>query len=292
MQKFYAFLEGASKDESTGVQEINLLDAPALNGLGFAIFWTVNEFDGARRMTNISEINGFALDLDQGTKDEQMALIKRGLFPSWIIDSKRGYHVYFLFKEPMKVSFSEDLRKQYRAVLQNRLGPFYNADQCAMDLTRMLRVPYFLHQKNPRDPFMVKPIQENDVRYTWQQIESFYEDRNKRESWSVNIKAAKREIKLRKSDKLFDDIYNMNAMEGLERLSGHSAVNNETFSFKPNHNGTNQIYVNGKSTGCWIDRDNRIGSLDKGGPTVWQWLYWYQGNHKRVYQTMKEVFGV
>lgn len=44
----------------------------------------------------------------------------------------------------------------------------------------------------------------------------------------------------------------------LLEISGSSWVNGEVIDFVRNHNGTEQIIINGRSTGAWIDHNGKI----------------------------------
>lgn len=268
------------------------LTAKAANERGLGIFWTVHEFEGRRLKENLTQLNGFAVDIDGENKPEKLEKLKRGLVPSLLIETKSGFHAYWFFHEPLVVKYSEALEERYRAVMVKRLLPFYGADTNARDLCRILRVPYFLHQKDPKDPFMIQCVHDLPVRYTWEQFEVFYPDVEAEKFHDENVAQAKRVLQIPKSGELFDKIYRLDCQAALEALSGHAGVNGETFSFKKTNGGNYNILVNGKGTSCWIDKNKRIGSTDKGGPTIWQWLYWYQRDHKKVYEIVKEVFGL
>jgi putative DNA primase/helicase len=82
-----------------------------------------------------------------------------------------------------------------------------------------------------------------------------------------------------------------NSIEHLKKLSGKPEVRNQMFDFKSNINGTWQIIVDGKVTGCWIDSQGYIGSYDKGGPTVVQWLQWY-GHTKLNAMVILKKYGI
>jgi len=75
----------------------------------------------------------------------------------------------------------------------------------------------------------------------------------------------------------------------LEKLSGTSHVRFERFTFRRNGNGTEQIFVNNKSTGCWIDSNNKIGSYSKGGPDVTNWLMYYGYSFKESMKIINQL---
>lgn len=267
-------------------------DARSWNRRGYGIFWTIQEFSEERKKEKLSQLNGFAIDIDTENKIQAQGSIKRGLLPSILIETKNGYHVYWLFKEPIEVNYSQDLEIEYKAIVVNRLIPFYGGDKNAADLCRLLRAPYFEHLKNPNEPFMVRPLFETEARYEWSQIEKFYPDELANKFLGEQEREAIRTLKLKTGGKdYFAKIYAMDCKKALEQLSGHPSVSGERYSFRANTSGTQNILVDGKGTSCWVDCSGKIGSLDKGGPTIWQWLYWYCRDHKQVFKTMKGVFG-
>lgn len=288
MQQFYVMKENGGG----GALPVKSLEAKAYNSASrkMGVFWCLHEFDGPRQKQNITRLNGFAVDIDTGSKKESLEIIKRGLWPTWLIETKGGYHVYWLFKEPLEVTYSEELDNRYAHTMMNRIIPFYAADPKAKDLARLLRVPYFMHWKDPNNPFMIIPVDENPVSYTWEQIENFYPDALGQKRLVDSVTTAKRNLRLPNGDDFFDRVYRTDCKQALEVLSGSVHVNGDVYSFRPTAGGCQNILSNGKGTSCWIDREGRIGSLDKGGPTFFQWLFWYHGDYKKVYQITKEVF--
>src|SRR3954454_14282930 len=107
--------------------------AAEYNARGYGIFQTVNEFQGPRRIQNLTRINAWAVDMDDGTKAEQLARIKRGLVPTMVIETKRGYQVYWAAKGAKP--------EHWNAIVAARLVPYYGADTRARDLARILRMP-------------------------------------------------------------------------------------------------------------------------------------------------------
>lgn len=289
MRTLYAMKEGGG----AAIEIENILEAPSYNEKGYGIFWAIHEFSGARKKENLTQLNGFAIDIDEGTKQEQLALIKRGLYPTWLIESKRGFHIYWLFHTPLECIFNKPLEQEYRAIMLNRIIPFYNADKNAADIPRLLRAPYFFHLKDPNDKFLVFVKEENPVTYSWHQIVCFYPDIESEKTQNLHQKQAAKILNLPKGGKdYFNTIYQLNCKDALMLLSGHKTVNSDVYSFKQNTSGSIQILVNGKSTSCWVDKDGKIGSFDKGGPTIWQWLFWYLKDHKKVHAVIKEVLHV
>jgi hypothetical protein len=279
-RSYYAIHD--SDPEERGALEIPSYGLQDMNDLGFGIFWTVNEFNGPRRKESLVRINSWAVDLDSGTKLEQWKRIKKGLLPSLVVETKRGFHVYFNAKDGTPERWNE--------ILSDRLVPYYQADENAKDLCRILRVPGYYHRKDPSEPFLVKTVFESQVSYREEDLLHFYPPA-----------AAKRMERLEKADlfreaggvgssDFWERVYEMDCMLALSRLSGSPWVNYETYEFKRVSSGNFNIYVNGKGTSCWIDHDRRIGSHSCGGPSVSQWLRWYGHDYRTIYRILNDLF--
>jgi len=267
--------------KSHPVQRIHPDQAAEWNARGFGIFQTVNDFRGPRQIANLIKINAWAVDMDAGTKSEMLARIQSGLIPTMVIETKRGYQAYWAAKDAKP--------EHWNAIVLDRLVPFYDADPKARDLTRILRVPGYLHQKDPANPFLVRKVWEYPVRYTEMQMAGFYPSTRKPE---LDAKRAHAEVRKQTpvAGSFWDRVWHLDCEEALSRLSGHVYVGGEVYSFRRNTSGTKNIFVNDQGTSCWIDRNGRIGSLDSGGPTIFQWLKWFHKDGKRVVTMIQEVF--
>ena len=267
-----------------GVQEITKIeDLEKKNKNKFGIFWTVNEIERGkpRKKEFLKKINAIAFEVDTGTKDEQIKRIADHLYPSLIVETKRGYHSYFFVND-----FEPD-PDEYRNFILDRVAHFYNADINAADATRILRVPTFYHWKDSEDPFLIRVehLNENTI-YSKRQLQKYFPLKPKKE---IEVrKNFESELKFQKDDNLFLRIYNRNQGDLLQKLSGTEATGMEKITFKRNSNGNHAILINNKSTSCWIDQKGTIGSTDGGGPTVWQWVNWYHKDHKKTHSLLKK----
>jgi len=264
----------------SGAKRINRKDAEAWNKKGFGIFQTVQQFSKTRRIENLISINAWAVDIDDGTKEQMLSKIKIGLTPTLVVETKRGYQVYWKAKNATV--------ENWKNILTHRLVPFYGADKRAKDLARLLRVPGYFHLKDPCDPFLVRKVWEHFVQYSEAEIMRYYPDRMTKTIQEKAHRKAKRETPM--SGSFWDRVWNLNCEYALSYLSGTEYVGCETYEFKTNGSGTKNIYVNGKSTSCWIDLEGRIGSCDGGGPTLFQWLNWFHKNPKQVIEIIKKEF--
>lgn len=265
---------------------------------GFGIFMTVNDFGGQpRRKENLRRVLAWPVDIDTGTKQEQHDRLQRSpLIPSMIVETKRGYQAWWIAKDGTP--------EHWNAIVLERLVPFFGADANARDLCRILRVPGFLHLKDPADPFLIREVHRTNVAYTERQMAAAFR-------WVPDVKSIKaaEDDKQRKAasesrararaaalssgqltESLWDAIYALDCEEGLRRLSGHSVVSGEQFTLKRVQNGNLNIYVNGKLTSAFVDKDKRIGSSSKGGPTLIQWVMWYGADYKTAIAVLKDLF--
>lgn len=145
-----------------GYFEISPFDQQKYNEKGYGIFWTVNEYNGNREIKNVTKINYWLCDIDDGTKEEQMKKIKKlPLKPSLIIETKRGYHCYWKAKDATVDNYKK---------ITKRLINILNGDPHCTDPVRLFRVPYNYHQKDKSNPFYVIDIEENKKEYTEKQM--------------------------------------------------------------------------------------------------------------------------
>lgn len=268
-------------EKPNGVMPIHPSEAFSWNARGCGIFWTVNEFNGPRRIENLTRIRAWAVDLDEGSKQEQWERLQRGLIPSRIVETKRGFQAYWRAKDARP--------EHWNAIVLDRLVPFYGADKNARDLARILRVPGFLHLKNPSEPFKVIDAHLLDVSYSEQQMAEAYPLPEKAKLDRRAHEEQRKELKTEGST-FWDRVWALDCRAGLERLSGSGAVGGERYTFKHNRSGTWNILVDGKGTSCWVDLNGRIGSLSHGGPSLYSWLRWFKHSPKECAEILKREF--
>lgn len=267
------------QDYSRGCIEIkSAQEAEAWNKEQWGIFWTVNSFNGPRKNENLKKIISWSVDIDEGTKESQKEKIKKFPQPSLVIETKRGYQVYYN---------AEDATVENYGIIQSRLVEVFGGDPKAKDIARVLRVPGYLHWKDPKNPFAIRLSFFSEKTYSEKTMLDFFKVKKEKPGLKEKVK---KELSFIKNNDLFERIYSMDCEQALLRLSGHPVVGCEVFTFKRVSSGNLNILVNGKSTSCFIDKDKRIGSFDKGGPVIWSWINWYHKDHKKTYQFMREYF--
>lgn len=253
------------------------------NAEGFGIFWTVQKFKthNIRRMDHLDKILSWAVDIDIGLKSDQSKLIAKYPEPSMVVESKRGFHIYY--------NAVDAVPDNYKIIQNEYLIPAFGGDDNAKDLSRILRVPNFYHLKNANDPYLVKLVFESKAKYTEDQIKKFFKPKEKNKEYKEKTNL-RRILKFQSDQGLFERIWSMDCEYALSVLSGTDAVGGEVYTFHRVSRGNLNIRVNGKSSSCFIDSEKKIGSSDGGGPTVWQWLFWFHKDHKVVYKLMKQYF--
>lgn len=136
--------------------ELETVDVEMAKDAGYGVYFCPNEMGqgrnaaGHRRFReNVERRTCLFVDLDDGTKDEQLARLKSYRpFPSAVVESGRGYHAYwFLAEDP-----GPELWDLKEARLIRDLG----GDPAAKDPSRLLRVPGSWHSKDGSDPFKVR----------------------------------------------------------------------------------------------------------------------------------------
>lgn len=141
-----------------GAFEVNENELEEYNNLGYGCFWTLNDFEGRRKAQNITKINFWIADIDDGTKEEQMERINSlVLKPSMIVESKKGYHCYWEAENATLENYTEITK----GIIQK-----LKADPHCKDPVRLLRMPYYYHVKDMENPYLIEVVYENGKKYT------------------------------------------------------------------------------------------------------------------------------
>ena len=130
--QIWALPEGTTDGRSPVRINLNA-SGEVLNKQGWGIFHTVNSFVGPRQKKNLVRVNSWFVEIDDGTKPEMLKKIRSGLKPTMVVESKRGYHVYFAC---LDTDF-ELCKKTWDEIMKKRLIPFYGGDKKAADICRL-----------------------------------------------------------------------------------------------------------------------------------------------------------
>jgi len=141
-----------------------------LNEQGYNIYFVVNS--GGTKQDEINKINAFYIDCDCGKDDNKKycdletvnqykkSVLKRvqefGLAPSFIVDTRNGYHVYWLVNNANVEEFQE---------VQNKLIHFFNSDKRVNTPERIMRLPNFYWTKYINNQYLCTVYQYNNIRY-------------------------------------------------------------------------------------------------------------------------------
>lgn len=118
-----------------------------LNENGYEAYFTVNGFENTSnaKLENCTSLNSFFVDID-GRKDlKELEDIKKKLDPTFILETKNGYHIYWLLDEPIYKSemiideWSASIIKWER--IEQAIVFDLKADTGVKDIPRILRIP-------------------------------------------------------------------------------------------------------------------------------------------------------
>lgn len=180
---------------------------PAKQVEGYGIFYSVNGFtqsgNGLKRtLQSLTTVNAFYVDIDypkeirglinesdpdslrelyifkRDTLESLSELSMEGMGPSYIIETKNGYHAIWCLEAPIVYADLPDQKKMnlqagYVRIEQAIIRRF-NGDSNAHDLTRVLRLPNTWHIKNPKHPFLTKIVSATGNVFTYKQIKDFF----------------------------------------------------------------------------------------------------------------------
>lgn len=121
-----------------------------LNTNGYEAYFTVNGFgnfatDGDCKREHLTNLNAFFVDID-GRKDiAELEAIRAKLEPTFILETMRGYHIYWsldevIYKDEIEETAWNDTITKWEAVEQ-ALVTTLKADKAVKDAPRILRIP-------------------------------------------------------------------------------------------------------------------------------------------------------
>lgn len=258
----------------------------AYNKKWAGIFFSINSMKPWERdKASVTKVNARACEVDNLSKEDQLKLISVApIAPSLIIESNKSFHMYWFAKDGTIDNWTK---------ICWWLRNFFGGDPAiASDISRVLRVPGYNHMKDFNKPFMCSIVDWNWNYYTEEEMLKAYPDTETLAE--KEAKAIKKEQQLKQAiwnDDAWDRIRAMDSKAMLEKISGTNLVWWDIISFRHNSNWTEQIFCNGKSTGCRIDKMWKIWSTDKGGPNWTNWIAWYGWvDWKEIYRWIKEEF--
>lgn len=159
------------------IQGNNKLDL-SWNKKGYGVFYTVNGFPstGEAKEANLISLNANYVDFDVPVhlpQEEKTRLIQETIMggleagapgPTIVNRTQKGAHLIWLFDKPLAPT-PKNVEK-WREV-QKRLVHCFKGDKNPVDPSRVLRLPFTMHLKDPENPFEIKVQFYNpEARYT------------------------------------------------------------------------------------------------------------------------------
>jgi hypothetical protein len=130
---------------------------------GAGVYVTVNATDGTgRKRENIKRVRAVWQEDDGGQAGPLP------LEPSLVVEtSPRHFHRYWLVRDDWPTD--EQGRADFDALME-RMVATHGSDKNAKDLSRVLRIPGFLHRKDPAAPHMIRIVSASGRRYSRAEI--------------------------------------------------------------------------------------------------------------------------
>ena len=233
------------------------------------IYFSVNPMEnGKRNKESVKFIQTWICDIDEGSKEQQLELIEKApLPPSLVVESVHGFHLYYLSNTHLTETQYSDGNRWLRN--------YYNGDaKVCRDTARVLRIPWFYHQKGEKVMVKFRDDLSTGNEYTIEQMTESFPNQTETTPW-IEKQRTQLNSYLNEEDNFRTRASELDSKMMLEEFSWTWRVSWDSITFKRNSNWTEQIYVNSKSTWCWIDKNGLIGSGDKWWPTWIQRLKRY-----------------
>lgn len=233
------------------------------------VYFSVNPMvSGKRNRESVTKIQTWICDIDEWTKESQLELIKNApLHPSLVVESVHWFHLYYLA--------DKDLTEEEFVNWNWGLKNYYWGDpKVCKDTARVLRIPGFYHQKWEKIMVEYREDLGTKFKYSVEYMNEAFPNQVESTPW-IEKQRKQLNVSLNEWDDFWRKAWELDSKMMLEEFNWTGWVSGDRITFKRNTWWTEQIYVNWKSTGCWIDKNGLIWSWDKWWPTRIQWLKWY-----------------
>ncbi len=233
------------------------------------VFFSVNPMEeGKRNKESVKFIQTWICDIDEWTKESQLELIEKApIQPSLVVESVHWFHLYYLANKKLS-------EEEYIAGNMGLMNYYHWDIKVVKDTARVLRLPWFLHQKGEPKKILYRYDIGCGKHYSCEEMLlafPFQDEEKKAEP----VRQIQRIEKVRDwTDNYREKVNQLDNKQMLCELSWTRFIDYQVIDFKPCSTGE-QIYCDGKQTSCWIDHQWMIGSSDKGWPTWIQWIRWY-----------------
>lgn len=172
------YFDEGKKGQAKSPTTYNPKDVPPTYGA----YFSVNGFrNNSKEKKDVININALHLDLDRIdgqklTKEDVLAtFFDVGAVPSILVETKNGFHGYWLLDTPFQVTDANrtatiESVEGMNYTVAKRIG----ADPSTADVSRVLRIPWSMHRKDPQDQFEIRIVHETDIRYSTQELRSIF----------------------------------------------------------------------------------------------------------------------
>lgn len=167
---------------------------------------------------NVTRFNACFADFDAGTKEQQLEIIKTFPLPySLLIESKRGYHVYWMLKDSKNAPSADS--SLWRSI-QTTIATKYHADKACSNPSRLMRLPGSYHVKG--DPYLVQIKEINNLTYTLAELELEFPPPPRKTYAYAQDRNAKKQIHMPPLTAIHDGDRHTTLKETAGRLYAHS----------------------------------------------------------------------
>lgn len=126
---------------------------------------------GGTKLNQINTYPAFYVDLDGKGVDSKIfknncrILFKTfGLEPSCVVETARGYHVYWVLNEPLNGPQGSPADLLWRSI-QKKLRMFFDSDPAVCSPHQPMRLPFTWHRKDPANPIWVSVAEFSGIKY-------------------------------------------------------------------------------------------------------------------------------
>jgi len=272
--------------------------------------------EGKNRLDNLAKINSWWIDIDidetKHADDEETLKVRerkkaeiRGyifgvadcpIWPSLTIETRNGFQLYWFAKgetdKDTWMTIGLSIYEHYKAV---------GGDKSTVKVMQLMRVPNFCYIKNGEvGKIEIFPLLSTLRRHSQDEmLKSFPPIIQKQEELDLKIdpKIYKPIYRQEDEDKhdIFLKVVQIPLDEVLAKLSGHWLVNGEKLTLQKLDTVKSNILVDGKVSPNFIVRtSNHIFSnnAEVKGPTIVQYLSWYQNRKSIIAKGLKELFPI
>jgi hypothetical protein len=139
-----------------------------LNDQGAGIFITINEVSPGQRRTaeNVVRVRGFFADCDDPARRQRVEaeINRRGRVPSLVVESSPGKRHYYWLTNDCPLDAFKSMQRAVAAAI--------DTDGSVCDLSRVMRLPGFVHRKGA--PFLVRGLAISKTPHSHAEMASAY----------------------------------------------------------------------------------------------------------------------